>query len=183
MNISSGRFKGLSLGFPQDRGFRPTQAKVRAAVFNILGPEIEDAVFLDLCCGTGSMGLEALSRGAASVVMVDTNTRFAQENVAKVQKQASEALPVRVVRTKMESFLSHPGPEKFSVVFFDPPWDLGGYEHVLKVLNDADILAANATVLFEHRRSVKLAAYGRLQIQKIYTYGDTYLTLFRRSAP
>ena len=71
MNIIAGKYKRRKLLFPKNRQFRPTKSIVREAVFNIIGSDIEGASFLDLCSGTGAMGLEAESRGASKVICVD----------------------------------------------------------------------------------------------------------------
>ncbi|NBV83161.1 16S rRNA (guanine(966)-N(2))-methyltransferase RsmD, partial [bacterium] len=77
MRIAAGVLKGFPIVYPRNRAFRPTQEKVRAAVFNIIQDRLSGAEFLDLCCGTGAMGLEALSRGAQSITLVDMDVRYA----------------------------------------------------------------------------------------------------------
>src|SRR6478672_2295223 len=75
MRIIAGRFKGRRLAAPTWEGLRPTSDKLRETLFNVLAPRLADARVLDLCAGTGSVGLEALSRGAAAVVAVDADAR------------------------------------------------------------------------------------------------------------
>jgi 16S rRNA (guanine966-N2)-methyltransferase len=170
----------MPLTYPKDKHFRPTQAKVRSAVFSILGDTILGASFLDLCCGTGGMGLEAYSRGAGWVTMVDVSTRFAQDNLCAAQARIGQPLPIEIVKSRLDRFLSRSSDRLYSVLFFDPPWHEIPYAPVLKQLEHADILAENAKILCEHHRSIRLERVESWVIQKQYTYGDACLTVYQK---
>ncbi len=87
MRIIGGKFKGVVFEFAKNKLVRPTQNMVREALFNILGDACKGAKVLDLCCGTGSLGLEALSRGAESVYFVDIQCDIVQKNIETLKKK------------------------------------------------------------------------------------------------
>lgn len=122
--------------------------RAREAIFNILGPDVVDAVVLDLYAGTGSMGLEALSRGAASVAFVE-----ADRNVAEVCRRNIEAVGLggRVTVERVERVLARPATTRYDLAFVDPPYplDISSVQEVLAAL--VPHLAPGATVLV-HRR-------------------------------
>lgn len=121
MRIITGAAKGRRLTAPDTERTRPATDRVREAVFSAIGAWVENAEVLDLYAGSGSYGLEALSRGAASATFVEVG-RHALEalrtNIAVVD------LGGVVVATKVDSFLREPGSRRYDLVFIDPPWDL-----------------------------------------------------------
>ncbi|MDO5722033.1 MAG: 16S rRNA (guanine(966)-N(2))-methyltransferase RsmD [Actinomycetaceae bacterium] len=136
--IVAGRFRGHHLDVP-DKGTRPTSGKVREALFSRLDSwgELEDAVVLDLYAGSGALGLEALSRGAASVVLVDHApgaVRVCRANAARLDTSA-----VQVVRAKAGSFCRRQWPVPFSLVFLDPPYA----DDPQQVADDLEFLSAS----------------------------------------
>lgn len=123
--IVAGAARGRSLGVPAGRGTRPTTDRAREALFSTLDSlvDLTGARFLDLFAGSGAVGLEALSRGAAEVVLVETDAGAARvigDNVAALDLPGA-----RVVRDKVERFLDC-APETFDVVFADPPYERDG---------------------------------------------------------
>lgn len=121
MRIITGRAKGRRLLAPDTDATRPATDRVREAVFSAIGPWVEDADVVDLYAGSGSFGLEALSRGAASALFVErgrTAIRALRTNIETV------GLGGTVVATDVDSFLRAPGSRTFHLVFIDPPWDL-----------------------------------------------------------
>jgi len=125
MRITGGQKRGTKLKAPKGLSVRPAPDRVRIALFNILGPRVEEARVLDLYAGTGSLGLEALSRGAAFVVFVDASGRslhFAHENLVHIgfEKRA------RLVRARAERFVEAglSKDEPFDIAFLDPPFKL-----------------------------------------------------------
>lgn len=121
MRIITGRAKGRRLTAPDTDLTRPATDRVREAIFSAIGPWVEDAVVLDLYAGSGSFGLEALSRGAAAATFVESGEKALsalRDNVAAV------GLGGAVVATEVEAFLRRPGDRLYHLVFIDPPWDL-----------------------------------------------------------
>lgn len=129
MRIIAGKAKGYNIKVPQGE-VRPTQDRVREALFNIIGPIIEGAKVLDLYCGSGSVGLEALSRGAASARMVDTaraSCAMARQNLDK-----SKLTGGSVVQSDCLQFVKRDAG-KYDIIFADPPY--------AKAIGDRDMIA------------------------------------------
>lgn len=129
MRIIAGKAKGYNIKVPQGE-VRPTQDRVREALFNIIGPIIEGAKVLDLYCGSGSVGLEALSRGAASARMVDTaraSCVMARQNLDK-----SKLTGGSVVQSDCLQFVRRDAG-KYDIIFADPPY--------AKAIGDRDMIA------------------------------------------
>jgi 16S rRNA (guanine966-N2)-methyltransferase len=119
LRIIGGRWRGRKLRFPSAEGLRPTPNRVRETLFNWLAPSIQGARCLDLFAGSGALGIEALSRGAAEVVFVErvpAVARHLRETLAALAAEGS-----RVVQDEAASFLGGP-PQRFDVVFLDPPF-------------------------------------------------------------
>jgi 16S rRNA (guanine966-N2)-methyltransferase len=158
MRIVAGKFRGKQLQSPADLAIRPTADRVREAIFNILVSRIgslEGKRVLDLFAGTGAMGLEALSRGAAHVVFVDTGAEarglirdnieaFGAGGVAKLLRRDATALGIAGTL----------GP--FDLVFLDPPYGKGLGEQALVSLRDGYWLSPDATLVLEESTDVEL---------------------------
>jgi 16S rRNA (guanine966-N2)-methyltransferase len=175
LRVSGGEARGRRLKAPKN--IRPTQGMVKQAIFNMVGPEIEDAIVLDLFAGSGALGIEALSRGAAGVTFVDREPRG-----LAILRQNLDALGFKerahVIRGDVVRWLeSSPGTIKSAgFVFLDPPYDDVVLDRALKVL---DREATDATVLAEHSRRQSLPELSRLRIDRQRRYGDTMVTVLR----
>ena len=133
MRITGGEFGGRGLSVPRTGALRPTQDRVREALFNILAPEMSGADFLDLFAGTGSVGLEALSRGAGRATFVESDRRHLavlRENVAAVAAGGR----AEVVASDAYRWLGNYSGPGFSIAFADPPYALGAVPKVLSEL-------------------------------------------------
>ncbi len=182
LRIAAGQFKGMTLVAPSR--LRATEGKVRQAVFNILGSFIEGARVVDAFAGSGALGLEALSRGAAFVAFIESDpeaTVCIRDNLAKFDAElprgAWRLLSVDVERGLRELARSEPCVD---VVLFDPPY---GGEEAKKALNtvvDCAILAPAGLVVMEHHRRTALPeSVGSLRQWKQHRYGDTVLSLYQ----
>ena len=177
MNITGGELKGRRLAVPMTKEIRPTQAKVRQAMFDSLQSKIclEESRVLDLCCGSGAFGLEAYSRGAKQVVCVDKQVRYVTLNCEKCEVLHSERMQIKrddaVRYLKRESSM-------FDLIFFDPPWDDKRlYQNVLEQIDMTSILAKGGMLLCEKRKRDKEPDFpDRFQI-KWYNYGSTKVAL------
>jgi 16S rRNA (guanine966-N2)-methyltransferase len=182
MRITGGAARGRSLRAPRGSRVRPTADKVRAAIFNILGSrtEIAGRNWLDLFCGTGAVGLEALSRGAARVVLVDgspESCRMARENLER-SGLADRAEVRRLPLPEGLRPLARAGI-RFDGVFVDPPYRQGLADRTLVRLGDGDLLAADALVVVEYASDEVLAErYGSLRRTDARRYGTTGLALY-----
>lgn len=162
---------------------RPTSSKVRESLFNILGPRIKGAVFVDLYAGTGAIGIEAMSREAASVYFVEAEKKRASsiENTLKGCGCRPRAI---IVSMKADAFIKKVASEgkKFDIIFLDPPYGSGEMEPILELLGKGEVLDSGAVVVAEHSSKAELpGAAGLLKRKKSYRYGDTTLTLMERT--
>jgi len=179
LRIMAGYLKGLTLTFPKTSKLRPTQNRVKESIFNIIGNDCSGKKVLDLCCGTASLGIEALSRGAESVVCVDTVIHTAKENIKRVKQLDPEA-NISVIKGDGPTFLKRFTGE-VDIIFLDPPYKIGAlYEGSLNRIFEFDILSAGGIVVCES--SKKNTSIGDVTVQptKQYQYGDTLISVFER---
>jgi 16S rRNA (guanine966-N2)-methyltransferase len=149
---------------------------VREAIFNLLGPDVEDAIVLDLFAGSGALGIEALSRGAASALFVERD-----EVAVRVIRRNLESLGLagrgRAVRADVPKWLAGHAPEVrgATLVLLDPPYNDPVLEHALALLDP--LVAGEASVVAEHSHRQPLPALGRLQPTRQRRYGDTAVSV------
>ncbi len=175
LRVAGGEARGRRLKAP--KGIRPTQGMVKEAIFNLIGPGIADAQVLDLFAGSGALGIEALSRGAAGVTFVDREPRglaILRQNLDTLDLKARSA----VVRADVVRWLeaSPDQIKKAGVVFMDPPYEDVVLDRALKVI-DREVGAA--MVLVEHSRRQELPPLERLRVDRQRRYGDTMVTVLR----
>jgi len=183
--IISGRAGSLLLAVP-DAGTRPTSDRVRESLFGALesAGAIRDAVVLDLYAGSGALGLEALSRGAAVADLVEKAPRAAAvaERNARAVVKAVPGTRAKVHRQTADAFLRTAAPG-FDLVFLDPPYDHGEAELTATLTLLAPLLSREATVIVERaRRSPAPAVPDGLEHEKHKRYGDTTLWWLMPSA-
>ena len=146
MRIIAGKHKGRSLLSPKDKSVRPTASKMREAIFNILvsaGFLNDETIVLDLCCGTGALGLEALSRGAAQAIFIDgsdQHLKLARENIIYCNEQNKST----ILRANAEILPKAKYP--CNLVFLDPPYSKGVSNKALKSLIEQNWLADKAII-------------------------------------
>jgi 16S rRNA (guanine(966)-N(2))-methyltransferase RsmD len=176
MRVTGGESKGRRLKAP--RNIRPTQGVVKEAIFNIVAPYIEGATVIDLFAGSGAIGIEALSRGAAHVTFVDR-----EERGLAILRQNLDALGfkerARLVRSDVVRWLeaSPDTVRAADLVFLDPPYDDVVLDRALKALDRE--ASPDATVLAEHSRRQQLPQLARLRVDRQRRYGDTMVTVYR----
>ena len=179
LRVSGGEARGRRLKAPKN--IRPTQGIVKQALFNIVGPGIEGAIVLDLFAGSGAIGIEALSRGAARVWFVDQQPRG-----LAILRQNLDALGFKerahVIRGDVVRWLEASPDVIRSVdfVFLDPPYEDAVLDRALKTL---DRELSSATVLAEHSRRQALPVLKRLHVDRERRYGDTVVTVLRAGPP
>lgn len=171
MRIDSGKFKGRRLLDSKFEHIRPTTDKVRQALFVKLQFFLPDKDVLDLCCGTGALGIEALSRGANAVVFVDKDTRSV--NLTKFNLNSLD-VKAKVVRRDAVKFLDE-CTLQFDLILIDPPYKSGIYEAILKKIGEKEILKADGIIVCEHSASDNFD-YSPFHIFDEKKYGDTVLT-------
>ena len=179
MRLTGGLDRGRKLKAPRGATTRPTGAKVREAIFNILGPPPQDSV-LDLFAGTGSLGIEALSRGAPMATFVERDPRALQALQRNIREFGFEAR-ARVVPGAVQAALRHLTDVRFAWVFIDPPYAAGEVEPVLALLSGSATLASGAVIVVEHdKRHVPPDQVGTLRRTDRRFYGDTGVSFYRR---
>jgi 16S rRNA (guanine966-N2)-methyltransferase len=188
MRISGGTAKGkrtatkrLLTKTAQGERLRPTSSKVREALFDILRNKIEGAYFVDLYAGTGTVGLEALSRGAGRAVFIEPDElriKTIQKSILDLDFQGQSL----VIKGKAFEFLQKASEkENFDIFFVDPPYDSDEIEKILPLLGAEGLVSADGIVIVEHFFKKQVPEHaGRLKSTRSYRYGDTMLTLYRK---
>jgi 16S rRNA (guanine(966)-N(2))-methyltransferase RsmD len=185
MRVIAGSLKGRRLNSPSWEGLRPTSDKLRETLFNVLAPRIAGARVLDAFAGTGALGIEALSRGAASVTFIERDRRaqaLIEENLAR----CGIAEGYVIIRASARRALAALGDEiasdtrdPFDVVLFDPPYDVAGNEVEGVLAAAGDVIASDGVLVLEHarnRRAVETA--GRLVRTREVIGGDSVLAFY-----
>ncbi len=185
MRVIAGKWKGRRLTAPSGQAVRPTTDRVKEAMFNILGPSVLGARVLDLCCGTGALGIEALSRGAAQVVFVDQAGAALSATEQNLVRCGASTVGFRLVRGDARSFLESElkRPSESPWLFLcDPPYaaDLAHW-----VLTQAGALGSDAScrgaIVELSDRSPGLASSD--DSWEFRSYGKTVLAVFRPPTP
>jgi 16S rRNA (guanine966-N2)-methyltransferase len=209
MRIIAGEYRSRTLGAPAGLATRPTSDRLRETLFNVLAPRIDGAVFLDLYAGSGAVGIEALSRGAASVDFVERApdaVAVLRKNLARLgitegfqvhscgvggwlrrvgRRAASPPHGQGPVRGGPGSEHKPGLPRFFDLVFLDPPYEADEeYASTLGLLGgSAELLAPGALVIAEHRRKERLGErYGALGRTRLLEQGDAALSFYAVTA-
>ncbi len=160
VRIIGGLWKRTPLPVPEVEGLRPTPDRVRETLFNWLAGALEGRHCLDLFAGTGALGFEAASRGAASVCLVESDARAASALQATARRLAADQVTVVPGDALSALRRAHDDGRRFDLVFLDPPFRKDWIERVLPLL--ADVLAPGALVYLESERALDEAALGSL---------------------
>ena len=189
MRVIAGTYRSRILKSLKGLALRPTSDRLRETLFNVLGPGVAESRFVDLFAGTGAIGIEALSRGAAEVVFMENHPPAAtlirrnldslgvRSGVTVLAVDALRGLAMLASRKKG----TEPG---FEYVFLDPPYAAAAdYSRVLRFLGSTDILAPGGIVIAEHRRNFALPEeVGRLHRVRVLRQGDAALSFYRRGS-
>ncbi len=176
MRIIAGTLKGRTLVSPTWDGLRPTSDALRETLFNVLGPAVQDAVVLDLCAGTGAIGIEALSRGAARAVFVDHDTR-ALALIAVNAARCGVENRCAIIRGTAVGALADDVGGPFDIVVADPPYDAPWIDDALGAA--ARHLAADGVLVLEHARRRAAPDVPFLRLVRTRRAGDSALSTYR----
>ncbi|HEY5885421.1 MAG TPA: 16S rRNA (guanine(966)-N(2))-methyltransferase RsmD [Pyrinomonadaceae bacterium] len=181
MRVIAGKYRGRNLKSPPSLEVRPTSDHLRETLFNVIAPRIDDVRFLDLCAGSGAVGIEALSRGAAHVTFVDRSRKMcglveANLDLCKIPEDETE-----VVQAEASDFLNRKVELKpWDVVFFDPPY-ANDYHKVLNSLgtNSSKLLTHHGLVIVEHHHKKELPEeISQLHRTRVLKQGDSALSFY-----
>ncbi len=153
MKVTSGKFKGRVLNDNPFDHIRPTADMVKQAIFNKLFEKIEGAKALDLFCGTGALGIEAISRGAKEVVFVDKDKNSINLTLSNLKKLN---LSPRIIHLDYADALRKLSGEKFDLIFIDPPYKSNLYENAIKLIHQYSLLQQEGIIICEHERNEKI---------------------------
>lgn len=184
MRILAGKFKGRNFYMPV--GIRPTQGIFRAAVFDIMGHDLEGLSWLELYAGSGAMTMEAISRGISSAVMVEhdpKNIKVICENCELLGIDLGDSY--RVLQEDAMAAIKRFSSQKmrFNIVFFDPPFGLKLAKKTLKLLGSNDILCPQSFVVAQYDRSDVLEIPDGFKVITERRYGSSYLTILQKVSP
>ncbi|KXS39737.1 MAG: 16S rRNA (guanine966-N2)-methyltransferase [Halomonadaceae bacterium T82-2] len=180
LRLIGGCFKRRLLSVPDSPGLRPTPDRVRETLFNWLAFELAGRRVLDLYAGTGALGFEALSRGAAEAVFVE-----AQPAVARALQANIDTLGVtaRLVSATTESFLAAPAEAPFALVFLDPPFRQGHVAPTCRALEEGGWLSEDAWIYAEHEAELAPEVPPTWRLYREVRAGDAHGRLYRRTPP
>lgn len=182
IRITGGAWKGRVLAAP--KAVRATEAKVRQALFNIMGQTLDGARVLDGFAGSGAVGLEALSRGAGFVAFIESDTDSVlsiRDNLERLEPDLGRGA-WRVVHLDFERGLRQLAKAEppFDLIWLDPPYRSDEGKNALNAVAGCAILAPAGIVAVEHHRRADIpASAGSLQQCKQHRYGDTVLSFYR----
>ena len=185
MRVIAGKFRSRLLKGPGKLRLRPTSDRLRETLFNILGPAVEDSLFVDAYAGTGAIGIEAISRGAREAVFIESHAAS-----ARLVRQNLEALGIRAGAEVIEANAVR-GLERLAArhrmadfIFLDPPYERD--EEcllVLEFLDSSHLIAPGGLVIVEHSRKTELPErFDRLERTRLIEQGDAALSFYRLAA-
>jgi 16S rRNA (guanine966-N2)-methyltransferase len=183
MRVIAGKYRGRNLKSPPSMQVRPTSDRLRETLFNVIAPRIEAARFLDLCAGSGAVGIEALSRGASHITFVDRSRKMcglieSNLDLCRVPEEETE-----VILSEAVEFLRHSLSREnngWNIVFFDPPYD-SDYLRVLEIFgsNASALLSEGGVLITEHHHKNQLPEdIGNIRRKRILKQGDSTLSFY-----
>lgn len=180
MRVISGKARGLKLNTPKNKDVRPTTDRVKESLFNIINFYVMDSNILDLFAGTGSLGIECLSRGANKCVFVDKNREsmaIVKSNIKKARVE-NESITLNMDFKKAIKYLGVKG-EKFNIIFMDPPYYENMFIDALKLVDENNLLEKDGIIVVEHDTKDSFPdSVGRLYKGRDKKYGNTTLTFY-----
>lgn len=180
MRVISGTLKGRNIkGYDID-GTRPTMDRVKESVFGMIQNNLKDSICLDLFCGSGNLGIEAISNGSELCYFVDNNPKaikVVEENIKDLNiKQKSKILNIDYKRS-----LKYFGENntKFDLIFVDPPYDYHVIEKVIKYVSEYNLLNANGLLILEFENEKLGESYNNLKLVKSKKYSWKYVYIYK----
>jgi 16S rRNA (guanine(966)-N(2))-methyltransferase RsmD len=183
MRVIAGAYKGRNLKSPPSMDVRPTSDRLRETLFNVIAPRVEDSRFLDLCAGTGAVGIEALSRGASHATFVDRSRRscaLIESNLklCRVPEDQQE-----IYCSEAYDFLRQTTLPAWDIVYFDPPYK----QDYLKTLdligtNSSKLITDDGILIVEHHhKNTQPETAGNLTRTRVLKQGDSALSFYQKT--
>jgi 16S rRNA (guanine966-N2)-methyltransferase len=184
MRVIAGKFRSRRLKGPGKIRLRPTSDRLRETLFNILGPSVEDSLFVDLYAGTGAIGIEAISRGARETIFIESHAAGAQlvrQNLLTLGIQSGvDVIEADVVKGLKNLAARHLVAD---FIFLDPPYEEQEHLRVLEFLDESHLIAPYGLVIAEHHRTLELPErFDRLECSRLLEQGDAALSFYRLAA-
>jgi 16S rRNA (guanine(966)-N(2))-methyltransferase RsmD len=184
MRVIGGNARGRRLKVPRGKSLRPTAARVKEALFNILPHDLSGSKVLDLFAGTGNLTIEALSRGATEAILVDSSVesgKAIRENLHRLHLADRTKVWITPVARALR-LLARRG-ETFDMIFLDPPYEHKWIGATLKIIGDGRLLRETGVLVLEHSiREPVEPRYDSLALRDQRRYGSTLLSFFARVA-
>jgi 16S rRNA (guanine966-N2)-methyltransferase len=186
MRVIGGTHRSRTFKTLKGQALRPTSDRLRETLFNVLGPAVRGARFIDLFAGTGAVGIEALSRGATEVVFIENHRPAAaliRQNLQSLGLHSGATVLANDALSGLQKIALHASAAPFQLVFLDPPYaQEQDYLRVLRFLGSAQFLAHGATIIAEHSRRLELPEhFGNLVRTRVLRQGDASLAFYRYS--
>jgi 16S rRNA (guanine966-N2)-methyltransferase len=187
MRIIAGKYRSRILKSPKGDALRPTSDRLRETLFNVLGPVVAGSRFLDVFAGTGAVGIEALSRGAAHVTFIENHApaaKLIRQNLDSLKIATGYTILAAAALAALQKLASRhtPSTPPYDFVFVDPPYAAhNDYIRILEFLGSSSsaFLSPNAAVIFEHHHKFQLPeSAGQLTRTRLLKQGDATLTFF-----
>lgn len=174
LRIISGKYKGKVIKEYNIVGTRPTMDRIKESVFGMIQSYLEGSICLDLFCGSGSLGIEALSNGGKECYFVDKNKK-----VTEILKNNTKDIEnVYIINKDYQSFLKNTNI-KFDIIFLDPPYELFLINSAIKLIEENDLLNNNGLIICEYTKENIKSSY---EVFKEKKYGDKYIKIYRKNA-
>jgi 16S rRNA (guanine(966)-N(2))-methyltransferase RsmD len=185
MRVIGGKFGSRRLKGPGLLRLRPTSDRLRETLFNVIGPTVEDCLFVDLYAGTGAIGIEAVSRGAREVIFVEKHpatARLLRQNLDSLAVQSGSELMAADAVNGLERLAARHVVADF--IFLDPPYDkTEEYERTLAFIDASHLLVPTSRVVVEHSVKTELPdRFERIERARLIEQGDAALSFYRLAA-
>ena len=185
MRVIGGKFKGLKLMPPNDLGIRPTSDRLKEALFSILESKkyninINNSSVIDICSGTGALGIEALSRGANKIYFIDQETKsiqIIQKNISKLKINNEDKIFIKVIKDKSTKALKKIN-HVFDIVLIDPPYKTKIIEETLQDLKNYNLIKTHSYI-FAESSNAEIFDFNGYELLDTKKYGKSKLTILK----
>jgi len=185
MRVIGGKFKGLKLMPPNDLGIRPTSDRLKEALFSILDSKkyninINNSSVIDICSGTGALGIEALSRGANKIYFIDQETKsiqIIQKNISKLKINNEDKIFIKVIKDKSTKALKKIN-HVFDIVLIDPPYKTKIIEETLQDLKNYNLIKTHSYI-FAESSNAEIFDFNGYELLDTKKYGKSKLTILK----